>query len=296
MRMDENLRRERCGVVSGEEDVLIGVARFSMKPFLRSFGLLLLFLAVGVAWAAPVWQTSPKASVLVSGGSMMNGDHFADSVLAAMREHYAGCRRVALVLHASHPDDRDRMEARLQAAFAHIGVPAAESLHRHDEAGARELLRTADAIFVGGGETFVLLRELARTGQIEVIRERVLAGVPYGGASAGANVAGLIIGTTNDFPVTDIPSRDALALLPAAINPHHPLPATKADYDARVGKIKIYLRFNPTETVLALANASMVRLHRGQAKLVAGQGWIYRAAGERELTLDTEIPELAPKR
>jgi dipeptidase E len=245
--------------------------------------------------AAPPWHTSPKASVLVCGGSMMNGDHFADSVLAAMREHYAGCRNVALVLHASHPADRDRMEQRLQKAFAHVGVPRAESLHRHDDAKARMWLATADAIFVGGGETFVLLRELTRTGQLELIRERVLAGVPYGGASAGANVAGLIIGTTNDFPVTEIPTRDALALVPATINPHHPLPEAKIDYDARAGKIGIYLRFNPDETVLALGNASIVRLHAGRARLVAGRGWIYRTSGKRELTVDDDVPELTPK-
>lgn len=236
-----------------------------------------------LAGAAPAWHTSDRASVLVSGGAMMNGDHFADSVLAAMREHYAGRKKVALVLHASHPSDRDRMEARLAAAFAHIGVPVTESLHRRDEVGARGLLREADAIFVGGGETFVLLGELTRTGQLELIRERVLAGVAFGGASAGANVAGLIIGTTNDFPVADVPSRDALALLPVTINPHHPLPEAKGEFDARVGKIMGYLKFNPGETVLALGNASLVRLHAGEARVVAGRAWIYRASGRVEM-------------
>ena len=228
---------------------------------------------------------------------MMNGDHFADSTLAVMREHYAGCRRVVLVLHASHPADRDRMEVRLQKAFAHLlgETTKTESLHRRDAAGARELIAQADAFFVGGGETFVLLAELARTGQLVQMRSRVLAGVPYGGASAGANIAGLIIGTTNDFPVADIPSRAALGLLPVAINPHHLRPETKADYDARVGKIKGYLRFNPSETVLALANASIVRLHAGRASLMAGTGWIFTAAGARELKLGEGVPELASK-
>jgi len=263
---------------------------------MKSISLLtLLFLVLpGLARALPVLHTSPLASVLVTGGSMMNGNHFADSVLPGMHEHYAGRRLVALVLHASHPADRDKMEVRLREAFLHIGVPAAESLHRYDDAGARELLTKADAIFVGGGETFVLLRELARTGQIALIRERVLAGVPYGGASAGANVAGLIIGTTNDFPVADIPSRESLALLPATINPHHPTPETKADFDGRVGKIRIYFQFNPDETVLGLANTSMVRLHRGRAALVAGRGWLYHRGGApRELKIGEAIPELA---
>lgn len=257
-----------------------------LQRFLRwSFCLLLASLA---AFAAPV-----QPSVLVSGGSMMNGNHFADSTLDVMRRHYAGCKKIALVLHASLPAERDRMEKRLQEAFAHIGVPAAESLHRHDAAGAKALLESADGIFIGGGETFVLLGELYRTGQLQLIRDRVAAGVPYGGSSAGANVAGLRIGTTNDFPVAEIPSRTSLGVFPAVINPHHPAPATKADFDGRVGKIKIYLQFNPTETVFALGNASIARLHDGKVTLETGLGWLYRADGVRALVIGEPVPELS---
>lgn len=264
-----------------------------MKTMLWKW-LTLAATCIASAIAAPMWQASPRASVLVSGGAMMNGDHFNDMVLPAMREHYAGCKKVALVLHASHPSDRDRMEARLAKAFAHLGVPAAESLHRRDDAGALALLREADAIFVGGGETFVLVRELTRTGQLALIQERTLAGVPYGGASAGANVAGLVIGTTNDFPVADIPSRDAIALLPVTINPHHPLPEPKAEWDARAGKIAGYLKFNPTELALGLANAAMVRLHKGEAKLVVGRAWLYKiGAPPRELVVGERVPEMS---
>lgn len=233
-------------------------------------------------------------SVLVSGGSMMSGNRFADGTLDAMRAHYAGCTKIALVLHATHPDQRDRMEARLQEAFQHLNGASAESLHRRDEPGQRALLEQADGIFVGGGETFVLLGELHRTGQLELIRERAAAGVPYGGSSAGANVAGLLIGTTNDFPVAEIPTRRSLGLLPVSINPHHPTPDTKAEFDGRAGKIAIYLQFNPTETVLALANASIVRLHDGVAKLACGQAWLYQASGSRELAIGEPVPELVP--
>ena len=243
--------------------------------------------------AAPVLHTSDKASVLVIGGAAMSGDHFLDSVLPTLRLHFAGCKRLALVLHASHPDERDKMEARLQKAFAEVGPITAVSIHRADAAGARELLAKADGIVVGGGETFVLLGELYRTGQLQLIRERVLAGVPYVGSSAGANVAGLLIGTTNDFPTAEIPSRDALAIFPATINPHHPLPATKADYDARGGKIKGYLRFNPTETVLALANASSARLHGGRVTITNGTAWLYHGSDVRALPVGEVVPELA---
>lgn len=246
--------------------------------------------------APPAFRTSPQASVLVCGGTMMAGDLFAPSVREAMREHYGACRTVALVLHASHPGDRDRMEIRLQKAFAGLGPVEAISLHRLDAAGALALLGRADGIFIGGGETFVLLAELARTGQLELIRARTLAGVPSGGASAGANVAGLLIGTTNDFPVTDVPSRAALAVFPAVINPHHPEREPKVEFDARRAKILLYQRFNPGETVLGLGNASIVRLHRGETRLLAGQAWLYPGSGTpRELVRGERVPELEPR-
>ena len=83
---------------------------------------------------------------------MMNGNHFADSVIPAMSEFYAGTKHVAIVLHASVPADRDKMERRLQEAFAHIGVPKGTSLHKLDGPGAIALLREVDAIFISGGE------------------------------------------------------------------------------------------------------------------------------------------------
>ena len=181
----------------------------------------------------------------------------------------------------------------MQTAFAHLTGVKAESLHRHDEAGQQALLESADGIFVGGGETFVLLGELHRTRQLEIVRRRVLAGVPYGGSSAGANVAGLLIGTTNDFPVAEIPTREAFAIFPAVINPHHPSPEAKADFAGRAGKLKTYLKFNPDETVLALANTSVARLHKGQTTLSAGTGWLYRSNEVRELKPGDVLSELS---
>ena len=256
---------------------------------------LLLALAVPLLTAAePVFHTSPRASVLVIGGSMMSGNHFSDATLPAMRTHFQGCKTIALVLHASHPSERDRMELRLQEAFTHLGGQVVTSLHRRDAAGAIALLETADGIFVGGGETFVVLGELYRTGQLEVIRRRVLAGVPFGGTSAGANVAGLLIGTTNDFPVADIPSREALGIFPAVINPHHPDPTSPGEYAYRAAKIGVYLQFNPTETVFGLGNAAIARLHDGKVTFLLGSAWVYRSTGVRALQPGDTVPELLP--
>ena len=89
------------------------------------FATAILFFGLGFAprravAATPAFHTSPEASVLVIGGAMMNGDHFGDASLPVMREHFAGRRRIVLVLHGTHPAERDAMEGRLKKAFAHL--------------------------------------------------------------------------------------------------------------------------------------------------------------------------------
>lgn len=238
----------------------------------------LLFLLSAVAASC----SAADGPVFLLGGNSMKGALFADTLRPALRESFQGRSRVALLLDAVHPDDRAAMEARLVSAFRDLGA-AAESLHRLDPAARRARLAAADGIFIVGGETFVLLATLHREGLLEVIRSRVRSGMPYAGSSAGANVAGMVIGTTNDFPVAEIPSRAALGLVPVSVNPHHPLASATAEFRVRAGKIRTYLRFNPGETVLGIADTSMVRWLDGKLTLLAGAGWLYRKNAENEL-------------
>lgn len=242
--------------------------------------------------ATPHLLTSPKANILLCGGAMMNGNHFADAVIPAMTEHYQGSQHVAILLHASVPADRDKMERRLQEAFAHIGVPKATSLHQLDGDCSIALLKEVDSIFISGGDTFALLRDLHSNGQLEVIQKQALKGIPVGGSSAGANVLGPVIGTTNDFPVNDISTRDALSLFPALINPHHPKPEDEQRYASREWKIKNYRRWNPGEVVLGLGDRSIAVLRNSEISLPLGPAWLYTSNGVRELASGDFISEL----
>lgn len=210
---------------------------------------------------------------MVSGGMITTEAGFLPAIQAAHRTFYPAGRPILMVLNATLPEERDAMEKRLAQYFASNGF-AAESLHHHSGGTARRKLNAAAAVFVGGGETFLLLHELQDTGLLGLLRERVLDGLPYHGTSAGANLAGPLIGCTNDFPVVDLVSRAALGVFPAVMNPHHP-PVHDTEYAARAGKIQRYRRINPTDTVLGLTNASVAVLQHRQVSLTSGMGFLY---------------------
>jgi dipeptidase E len=246
--------------------------------------------AAGLFPPKPNFHTTSGVSVMLSGGSITRNELFLPEVAAVQRRHFAGRKRILLILHASLPDDRDRMEQRLQGMFAADGFEA-YSLHHLSENGARRRIQSAEAIFIGGGETFLLLRTLLETRQFRLLRDAILSGVPMHGTSAGANIAGPHIGCTNDFPVVDVPSRAALGVFPAVINPHHPR-SDEPDYAGRVHKLRTYLRANPGETVLGLGNGAVVRLQGGRVDLNVQSGFIYQGSSHRELAAG-EVTELS---
>ena len=138
----------------------------------------------------------------------------------------------------------------------------------HEFQNPQEAILTAKAIFTGGGNTFLLLKSLYELDLIDVLRVAINSGTPYMGSSAGSNITGLTIGTTNDMPIVYPPSFEALGFLPFNLNPHYldPDPNSKHKGETRETRIKEFHKFN-SQAVLGLREGSWLEVQNGKIEL-----------------------------
>jgi dipeptidase E len=191
-------------------------------------------------------------------------DHCADQIQALL----GGLRRVLFVPYALH--DHDGYAAKARERYARMGY---ELTSVHEVADPAAAVRATEALFIGGGNTFRLLTRLYEKGLLEPIRERVAAGMPYVGTSAGSNVACVTIRTTNDMPIVEPPSFDALNLVPFNINPHYldPIPCSTHMGETREERLLQFLEEND-KIVVGLREGSMLRIEESGVRLLGTTG------------------------
>jgi dipeptidase E len=156
--------------------------------------------------------------------------------------------------------------ARVRERFEEIGIVVTSV---HDTENPAAAVDSADAIVVGGGNTFCLLDRMYTQGLIARIRDRVLEGVPYVGWSAGSNVACPTIKTTNDMPIVEPPSLSALGLVPFQINPHY-TDTTLPNHggETRQERLTEFLEMNSGVTVVGLQEGSMLKVQGDSVELL----------------------------
>ena len=182
-------------------------------------------------------------------------------------------RRLAFAPFAAVRFSYDEYVQRVQAALGdRVEVVG---LHREGD-----VLGRADAVAVGGGNTFHLLRALYQTGLLDRIETAVRSGMPYAGWSAGSNVAGPSVRTTNDMPIVEPPSLSALCLVPFQINPHytdaHP-PGHQGE--TRRERIAEFVTANPGVPVVGLPEGTALRREGDRLDLVGdGPAYLFHGA------------------
>ena len=208
-----------------------------------------------------------KRLLLIS-NSTLYGSGYLDHAESEIRSFLGDVQRVLFVPYALF--DRDKYAATAQQRFQKMGY---ELTSVHTAGNPVAAVNETDAVFIGGGNTFRLLKALYDFDLIDAIRDRVSNGMPYIGSSAGSNVAAPTIRTTNDMPIVQPPSFDALGLVSFQINPHYldPDPNSKHMGETREERLKQFLEENDTP-VVGLREGAMLRIENGETILRGSTG------------------------
>jgi dipeptidase E len=190
--------------------------------------------------------------LLLLSNSANHGRGYLDHAVEEVRAFLGEIRRLTFVPFALH--DHAAYGAKVAGRLRPLGIEV-ETLMDDDR--ARDVITGSDALFVGGGNTFRLLDRLHRKGLVEAIRDRVGSGAPYMGASAGTVISSPTMKTTNDMPIVQPPSFQALGLVRFQINPHYldPDPASTHMGETRETRLAEFLEENETP-VLGLREGS----------------------------------------
>ncbi len=178
-------------------------------------------------------------------------------------------KEVVFVPYAAVTFSYAEYEAKVQARFNEIGVKV-RSIHRAKD--PKKMIREAEAICVGGGNTFALAKKMQEQGLMQAIRRKVAAGTPYVGWSAGSNVTCPTICTTNDMPIVEPASFKAIGAVKFQINPHY-LDANPEGHagETREQRILEYIEANPRRWVVGLREGCMLHLHDGKLELIGSR-------------------------
>jgi len=205
--------------------------------------------------------------LLLLSNSTNYGERYLGYPVDAIKEFLgAEIKRVLFVPFAGVRFSFDEYAKNVRERFEEMGYQL-ESVHEARD--PTEAVSQAEAIAVGGGNTFHLLRGLYESKLIEPIRARVLQGTPYIGWSAGSNVACPTIRTTNDMPIVEPPSLDALNLIPFQINPHYTdvLPTGHAG-ETRDERLQEFIEVNPNTYVVGLREGTILRIEDSSIQLI----------------------------
>ena len=208
----------------------------------------------------------PNKRLLLLSNSTNAGEPYLTWPLGHLRDFLGGVKRVFFVPYAGVSITWDDYAARVRERFESLGIAVTAA---HETAEPSREARRAEALVVGGGNTWHLLKTLYDTEVLHAIKARAGEGAPYVGWSAGSNVACPTIRTTNDMAVVEPPSMKALGLVPFQINPHFVAGRVEGQPgETREERIAEFIEANPGMRVVGLPEGTGLRVEGGRVRLL----------------------------
>jgi dipeptidase E len=203
--------------------------------------------------------------LMLSSSRVANEDYLQHAILM-LNQHLSNIKELLFIPFAGVSVSWDDYTTKVQHA-----LPDFQIIGIHQCSNAHQALERAQAILVGGGNTFNLLNELYRQNLLCTVKNQVYKGTPYVGWSAGSNICGNSIRTTNDMPIVQPPSFDALNFVPFQLNPHY------TDYQApghngetRAQRIEEFCILNPDMPVIGIREGCALLL-QGESLALKGE-------------------------
>jgi len=198
-------------------------------------------------------------NLLLASTSTLHGSDYLEYLLPKIKPHFNNCKTVLFIPYARPSGiSHDEYTSKVAAFFSKINI-SIKGIHEFEDAALA--IKKAEGIFTGGGNTFLLVSQLYKNEVMTVLRETLKKGTPYLGTSAGSNICGLTMQTTNDMPIVYPPSFQTLGLIPFNLNVHFldadVLP--KHMGETRETRIKEFHHFN-TLPVLGLREGSWLEI------------------------------------
>lgn len=228
--------------------------------------------------------------LLFSSSRAHNSDYLAPN-LALIKQQLAKVSSVLFIPYAGVTVSYDEYYDKVSQALRSVPVKV-ESIHNYKD--AQEAIANAQAIMVGGGNTFHLLYQLYQKDIVSLIAKRVTEGVPYIGWSAGSNIAGATINTTNDMPIIEPASFNALALLPLQLNPHY------TDYkpegfhgETRDMRLAEFMVLQPNTPIIGLPEGTALKRSGNTLTLLGDAGgYLFVGGTKTVLVANSDLSEL----
>ncbi len=206
---------------------------------------------------------------LLASTSTIFGGSYLDYLFDAVRDLFHDTDEVIFIPYARPGGTTyDAYTKIAQEGFRHIDK---KIVGIHTFKDPTKAIQNAKGIFTGGGNSFVLVNTLYQNNLLTVLKAKITNGTPYLGTSAGSNIAGPNIKTTNDMPIVYPPSFETLGIIPFNINPHYldPDPTSKHKGETRETRIKEFHEFNTTP-VIGLREGSWIRVQNNEITLQGG--------------------------